>query len=36
MQMLAYWSYKYADYAYLEASYGSSDLDLGSKLERAE
>ena len=36
VQMLAHWSYKYADYAYLEAGYGSSDLGLGHKLERAE
>ena len=36
VQMLAYWSYKYADYAYLEAGFGSSELGLGHKLEREE
>ncbi len=36
VQMLAYWSYKYADYAYLEAGFGSSELGLGHKLERKE
>ena len=36
VQMLAYWSYKYADYAVLEASFGSSELGLGRKLECPE
>lgn len=36
VQMLAYWSYKYGDYAALETSFGSSKLGLGRKLERPE
>ena len=36
VQMLAYWSYKYADYASLEVGYACSDLGLGRKLERPE